>query len=453
MNPIHEILEKVPKWEKYYTVDELHESSAKLVNDYPKKVDLIDLGKSTNGEIIDCLKIGKGKYNALIHGFPNCEEPFGGNLLTYFSWALCEFDDFREELDYTWYLIKCSDPDGARLNEGFQEGPHTPMNFSLNYYRTPNIITPDSCFPFRFGALDLNNPVPETEALMKILNKVPMNFVSSLHMMKWGGITYEVPHACPQLYAFLWNVAKQFNIFPRKRLGTTLAPGIQHAAYLTPAKGWLKQWANKNKNIEPIPGCNFYEYAEILNPYVFTMIPECCIWYDPRMWDDSPSDTTLGEAIKYANERADEVSNFMLDTWNTSLPYLKTRSPFKFMMDKWMEPIIRKYTNVSNPPFTFNQKTHARKATIAEKIGVEGREDIYRMFYLGGLIRTLEHEMNKSGNNELEEQKSRAHHKLKEYDEFLHANYKVVAHPIRNLVGMSLGSLLYSAEYAKSRSP
>jgi hypothetical protein len=123
------------------------------------------------------------------------------------------------------------------------------------------------------------------------------------------------------------------------------------------------------------------------------------------------------------------------------------------MMDKWMEPIIKKYTNVSNPPFTFNHKTHARKATVAEKIGVEGREDIYRMFYLGGLIRTLEHEIAPSGNNELEEQKSRAHNKIKEYNEFLHANYKVVAHPIKNLVGMSLGSLLYSAEYAKSRSP
>ena len=71
MQHIDEVIEKVPKWEKYYTVDELHESSAKLVNDYPKKVDLIDLGKSTNGEIIDCLKIGKGKYNAFIHGFPN----------------------------------------------------------------------------------------------------------------------------------------------------------------------------------------------------------------------------------------------------------------------------------------------------------------------------------------------------------------------------------------------
>ncbi|MFW6109475.1 MAG: hypothetical protein ACOC6N_03405 [archaeon] len=81
--------------------------------------------------------------------------------------------------------------------------------------------------------------MPETVALMKILDQVPMTFVSSLHMMKWGGITYEVPEPCESIYPELWNVAKQFNVFPRKRLGTTYAPGIQYAAYLTPARGWV----------------------------------------------------------------------------------------------------------------------------------------------------------------------------------------------------------------------
>ncbi|MCK4438169.1 peptidase, partial [Candidatus Bathyarchaeota archaeon] len=208
-----EILEKVPDWKVYYTVDELHESSARLANEYPDQVELMVLGSSAQGEDIDCLKIGDGRYNALIHGFPNCEEPFGGNLLDYLSWALVEHPKVAEKLDYTWYLIKCSDPDGARLNEGFHGGPHTPMNFTLNYYRTPNVKTPDSCFPFRFGPLDLNSPVPETEALMKVLDRVPMSFVSALHMMKWGGgITYEVPHRCPELYASLWDAAKRFDV-------------------------------------------------------------------------------------------------------------------------------------------------------------------------------------------------------------------------------------------------
>ena len=445
------ILEGVPKWSSYLNVDELHQGNAELVNEYPEKVELIDLGNSTNGEIIDCLKIGEGKYNALIHGFPNCEEPFGGNLLDYFAKSLVQDDELRESLDYTWYIIKCSDPDGARLNEGFQKGPHTPLNFTLNYYRTPNSKTPESCFPFRFGPLDLNNPVPETGALMNLMNRVPFHFVSSLHMMKWGGITYEVPHSCTELYAPLWDMAKRFSIFPRKRPGTTIAPGIMQAAYLTPARGYLKHWARGNTNIEPIQGCYIYEYGQILNPHLFMMIPECCIWYDTGMWDDTPSETTLGESLRYANYREDEVNNYMLRVWSDASPYLEVESPFRTMMNEWMGPIIKKYTNVSNPPFSFDEKLHSQIITIAEKIGIEGRADLYRLFYLGGLIRTFDAELSQGGDERISTLRESVMNKLNEYDSYLQNNYRVVAHPIRNLVGMSLGSILYAALYAQTR--
>ena len=53
-----EILEKAPDWKAYYTIDELHESSARLANEYPDQVKLMVLGKSAQGEDIDCLKIG-----------------------------------------------------------------------------------------------------------------------------------------------------------------------------------------------------------------------------------------------------------------------------------------------------------------------------------------------------------------------------------------------------------
>ena len=451
MLDISNVLENIPDFKRYMTVDELHQRNADMVNEYPSKVELIDLGNSKNGEVIDCLKIGDGKYNAFIHGFPNCEEPYGGNLIDYLAEALIQDDQLREELDYTWYLVKCSDPDGARLNEGFQKGPHTPINFSLNYYRTPNFLTPESCFPYRFGPLNLNDPVPETKALMKVLDQIPMTFVSSLHMMKWGGITYEVPEPCELIYSGLWKLAKQFEVFPRKRLGTIYAPGIQYAAYLSPARGWLSQWSKGNKNIEPISGCYIYEYGQQLNPNMFMMIPECCIWFDPRMWDDTPTDSTLGESLLYAKDVSDDVNNFMLRIWNDALPYLEIESPFKIMMEEWMEPIIKRYTNVTNPPLRFDERIQNKRATRAEKVGVEGREDLYRMFYLGGLIRTFETELKNSGSEKLDNLSQEVMGKLQDYDNFLHDNYKVVAHPIRNLVGMGIGSLLISTEYAKTK--
>jgi len=119
------------------------------------------------------------------------------------------------------------------------------------------------------------------------------------------------------------------------------------------------------------------------------------------MWDDSPSGSTRGESLIYAKERRDEVSSWMLDIWNRALPHLGTRSRFKIMMNEHMETIIERYTNVSNPPFTFDEKVHAKKATVAEKVCVEGRDDLYRMFYLGGLIRTFDVELEAGGSEAL----------------------------------------------------
>jgi hypothetical protein len=167
-----------------------------MAENHPETVKRFEIGKSGNGEGIECLKIGGGNYKALVYGFPNPEEPLGGVLLEYFSKVLAEDEVLLKRLDYTWYIVKCIDPDGARLNEGYLKGPFTPLNFTKNYYRTPNSLTGEFNFPYRYGDLDFNNPLPETKALMRIMDETTLDFISSLHNMKWGGITYEVPGPC-----------------------------------------------------------------------------------------------------------------------------------------------------------------------------------------------------------------------------------------------------------------
>jgi hypothetical protein len=453
MFDLSDFLRDIPNWTRYYTVDELHVKAAELADTYPDEVTLMNLGKSTNGETIDCLKVGDCRYNALVHGFPNSEEPIGGVLLDYLARRLAEDDEVREELDYTWYLIGCSDPDGARLCEDFQVGPQTPINFSLNYYRTPTNLTPEWCFPFRFGPLDLDNPVPETQALMSLMDRKDFHFVSSLHQMKWGGITYQVPHACPELYGSLWESARRFNIFPRKRPGTTLAPGVSKADYLTPARGYLRQWAEGNNNIEPIKGCYIYEYGQMRNPHMFMMIPESTFWYDPRMWDDTPTEDPVGHSLQFAQRVMADVQGTMLRVWKEALPHLRTESPFKGMIEGRMEPLIYKQTNVSNPMPTFDKRVHSRKSTVAEKYAIEGREVSYRMTHLGGLLRMLDAELEQGSNEVVERLRAEVYEKLVSYDRNLHENYKVTLNPIKNNVGMSITALLHSALYARGRHP
>ena len=348
----------------------------------------MELGDSTHGEPILGLKVGNGSNNALIHGFPNSEEPYGGNLLTYLTRALAENPGVTERLDYTWYLVPCSDPDAARRNEGFQSGDKSVLSFCLNYYRTPVSHTPELCFPYRFGPLDLDHPVPETRALMKVMDEVKLHFVSGLHMMKWGGISYMVPFECPELYADLQNAAERFDVFLRKRPGSMLAPGVMWAEYLTAARNYVRHYAAGERNIEPLRGCQMWEYGQQYNPQLFIMIPECCKWYDPRMLDDRPSDTSIGEAFEYGDGKMREMEELVLALWKRAEPELKHDSVFRGMMEENVAPLIHRYTNVSNPPFRFSDDFMRKKATVAQKIGIEGHDDLYRMFYLGALVRT-----------------------------------------------------------------
>ena len=53
----------------------------------------------------------------------------------------------------------------------------------------------------------------------------------------------------------------------------------------------------------------------------------------------------------------------------------------------------------------------------------------------------------------LETTRAEVEAKVKEFDDILNEKYTVVAHPIRNLVGMGIGSILHSAEYVKNRRP
>ena len=448
---LSEFLENIPDWKHYYTVEEIHEKIVQVAEEY-REIELLELGKSTKGDTIECLKIGEGKFNALIHGFPNCEEPIGGNLLEYLARRLAEDDNTRKELDYTWYLIPCSDPDGARLCEGFQTGDQTVLNFSLNYYRTPVTKTPEWCFPFRFGPLDLNSPTSETRTLMSLMDRMDFHFVSSLHQMKWGGITYQVPHPCPELYYQLWESARNYNIFPRKRPGTTIAPGVSQAYYLTVARGYLRQWAAGNQNIEPIKGCYLYEYGQMRNPHMFMMIPESTFWYDPRMWDDTPSKDKLGDSLQFQKKVMEDVQGLLLETWKEAVPELTVESPFKEMYQEMLAPLISKVTNVSNPLLSFNKSVHKRKATVAEKVAVEGREVSFRMTHLGGMVKVLDHEL-EFGNGDVGELRERVYSKLTYYDEYLNDNFDVTLNPIKNNVGMSISSIIHSMIYAKSRQP
>ncbi len=115
----YQILSEVPRYTEFMTVAELSASSRELARRFPKLVTLQSIGTSLEGRPLELLTIGNGKRKALFIGTPHPNEPIGTLTLEFLSRRLCEDDDLREELDYTFLIVKCADPDGTLLNEGW----------------------------------------------------------------------------------------------------------------------------------------------------------------------------------------------------------------------------------------------------------------------------------------------------------------------------------------------
>jgi hypothetical protein len=350
-------------------------------------------------------------------------------------------------------LIKCIDPDGARLNEGFVKGEYTPYNFAMNYYRTPLSGTGEECFPYRYGDwLDLNSPTTETLALMKIMSGRSFDFISSLHMMKFGSITYQVSEPCPLLYAPFAHLAKENGIFLRKRTGFMYAPGVQHGGYFTPVRNYINAKAAGKTAIQKLYGAYVFEYALLMNPHAFMMVPECCNWYDKRCFDDTPVEETLGQVLQYVSSVGKETAKLIVDMYNVVKPLLTIASPFKDMMEEYVDNIVNPKTMVIDPDPVLTPDELKAKSTVGQKVESEGRADVYRMFYVGGAIRMIDYQIERKGGDDvLNSAKENLLSKLNEYNDVIKRKYDCRHWPMKNLVAMNLGSILYSAEYARYR--
>jgi len=449
-----ELIAKVPNFSNYLSYEELEDNSRTLSHDYPSIVKLIEAGRSRNGKPITALKIGSGSHNILLYGFPNPEEPLGGLVIEYLSNLLASNEKFLSDMDCTWLLIKCIDPDGAKLTEGYLKGPLTPYHFSKNFYRTPNFLTGELNFPFRFGdVLNLNSPTPETTALMSIMDGVAFDFISSLHVMKFGEMTFEVSRPCPEIYSQIQRTAKENGIPLRKRIGDIVAPGIQLAYYMTPATNYVKMKMRSAQNLQKVTGGFSFEYARMVNPNIFMMIPECTTWFDPRCYDDSPSGSKLAETVDYVMRAFADSKKLVGESFEKARQYPESDSPFVIFLSEIVEEIQNPKIGVIDPDPVIMKEELDTETTVSQKISTECRADIYRMFNVGASIRMIDHQTSRYGGNpQLSAIREELQSALDDYDKQLKTKYEVRHYPLRNLVAMNLSSLLVAIEYSKKTS-
>jgi hypothetical protein len=291
---IEEILAAVPEYHEFMTVEELNRSSQQLADEFTT-VKLLSLGKSRQGREISALKLGQGKKNALLIGFPHPEEPVGSLANEFLSRFFAENPDILKKLGYTWYFIKVIDPDGVALNEGWFKTEFDLRHIMKHYYRPASHEQIEWTFPVQYKNLSFSSPPPETQALINLIDQVKPNLLVSMHN-GFSGTYWYVSHEYPPMYPALIELSRKDNI-PLYQ-GEPEAPFIiqlDTAIFLFEGiQKWydfmLENGVEHPEHIIKCGTCSGDYLKRVTNGHGFTVICEPPYWYDHAQDDTSPSE-------------------------------------------------------------------------------------------------------------------------------------------------------------------
>ena len=444
INKVLDFIQDVPDYKTFMTVDELNESNHQLAEKYPDTVEILSIGESRAGEKIEALKIGSGSKNALLFAMPHPNEPIGSMMLEFLSAKLAEDAGLCEEMDYTWYIVKCIDVDGTRLNEGWFKGPYSISNYALNYYRPPSHEQVEWTFPVEYKELKFDEPLPETKALMKLIEEHKPDFMFSLHNSGFGGVYLYLSHNVPEFYPDFEKLVKSQDL--PLHLGEPEVPYVQKFSDAVFGMIGIKDsydfMVGNGVNPKDMPkmGASSYEYACLFgNP--FFLVCEMPYFYNASIHDTSPSDMIRRDAVKQNLEDSKEHLAFLSEEYKTIEQDLTIANAFRETISTEINS-SRQYIQAQEN-WANSDPSLSETASVAEKFDNVYVSRFYGLLSLGTYVRMIETQIKEGGETDLLKDalitaKARFAEKSSELEKAL--EYQVI--PIQKLVRVQLGCAL-----------
>jgi hypothetical protein len=454
VSDLRDILDSVPDYQMFLTVDELKASSRSLANQYPELVQVLQVGQSRQGDAIEALKIGDGARTALLFAMPHPNEPIGSMMLEVLALRLAEDQALREALDYTWYLIKCIDPDGTRLNEGWFKGPFSVKDYARHYYRPPSFQQVEWTFPVDYETLHFDTPLPETQALMSLIEEISPGFIFSLHNSGFGGAYFYLSEEAPGLYERFYRVVEGQDLplhlgEPEMPYAIPYAKAVYGFPPIATMYDFLKEQTGKDPAEILRGGTSSMDYARrFCDP--FGLVCEVPYFYNASIHDTSPSDMLRRDAILQGLAQHRAELELLQEQYGAVERELTIESPFRVAIEEtlraWPDHVAAHENWARTDPKT------ERQATVAEKLDNLLIWRFYRLLSLGMFVRLLETQLTASGASPaLDAALASARTWFEERGSALEADLDYSVIPIQKLVRVQLGSALVAAEHAAGR--
>lgn len=456
-----DLLGKIPSYTEFLTVEEMRHNSVQLAEKYPDIVSHQVIGESRNGETVDCLKIGSGSHVGLMFGCPHPNEPIGAMMLEYFSESLAQDAQLRKDMDYTWYIIKCWDVDGTKLNENWFKGPYTIYNYARNFFRPAGHQQVDWTFPIDYKNLHFNDIIPEAQAMMDLIDDIKPEFIYSLHNAGFGGVYWYITHGLDPIYDKMREIAIAQDVplnlgEPEAPYCVALSPAIYQNLGIQENYDYLEKYGVEHPEESIKVGTCSADYAK--GRYdSFTLLTELPYFYDPRIKDLSESDVSRKDAVLESLAYSEEANDYIVSVMEALSDYVKQENPFRLALEAFTE---MKDNNEATRKMVEEDPNFAKKATVAEAFDNDLVSKFYKTLSYGLLIRMAETTLEEAkaegsvaeeGMKLLQDKMDEADGRLKELTDHLERemNYSIV--PIQKLIHIQLESGLQVIEFLKNQ--
>jgi hypothetical protein len=438
------LLRGLPERTAFPTIDELLASFHRMADASGGRMTGRRIGTSRLGEPLECFTLGTGARHHVIIGGVHPNEPIGSLTTQVLARLALADDPILEALDATWHIVPCIDPDGMRLNEDWFSRPTDRLWYSTHFYRPAPDEQAEWTFPFAYKDAYFDRVMPETAALMRLIDDVKPAMLVSLHNSELGGVYFYISHEIPGLPQDLQAITGGLGL--PLHTGEPEAPEVPEYATAVFGAIDMRQLyellvAIGEDPTKHIGGSSSADYAG--RHGTFSVVAEAPQWTHP----DADDDTEL-DGISYASVLSDKVEglrhitevlgaalaeaepHLTLDT-----PYLRASKAFIPSIGQGAETDAHRAADPAND----------RPATVSERFSCEDLVRCFRMRYGGMLVHALDAEIAAGvANADLRRCAAKVRRTFQEWCAEAEA---VVPQPVplHKLAGLQLGTILATA--------
>lgn len=448
MHKLQQLLDNIPDYESFMTVAEMDASSKELTKNYPEQVELLELGDSKDGHPIYALKIGEGTKNALMYGCPHPNEPMGAMLLEYLSKAMVEDPSFLNEYDYTWYLIKSIDVDGTKKNEEWFKPPFSVTHYARNFFRPASHQQVEWTFPVKYKDYTFDRPIPETVALMDLIDAIQPEFIYSLHNAGFGGTYWYISQDFPRLWEKLYEASAKQEIplslgEPEVNYIPELAPAIFKMFGAKEIYDYYEEYGTLPAEEMIQAGTSAHGYCEDQGYNSTVLVTELPYFYEPAIENNDYLTITREESFLEGLNFSLKESE-VLESYFKQLPDTKDNQ-FLMMVEASLENKQQDYE--TSKEFVQNNEAYKELCKVSEDFDNSKVKRFYNLLSWSLLLRGIEAEIEKGAaleelKNEVE---ARFNERAQACEELL--AYKII--PIKKLIRVQLESGLLVLDQLK----